>query len=48
MNTALLYFTLHLVEVQIDHQLDAPYVEKCIEYEPYSSEFICLKDFIED
>jgi len=48
MNAALLYFTLHLVEVQIDRQLDAPYVEKCIEYEPYSSEFICLKDFIED
>jgi len=29
MNAALLYFTLHLVEVQIDRQLDSPYVVAC-------------------
>jgi len=46
MNAALLYFTLHLVEVQIDHQLDAPYVEKCVQLE--EKEFICIKDYIED
>ena len=43
MNAALLYFTLHLVEVQIDRQLDSPYVEKCVELE---KEFICMKEFL--
>ena len=46
MNTALLYFTLQMVEVQIDRQLDSPYVESCVQLE--EKEFICINNFIED
>ena len=50
MNTALLFFTLHLIEVEIDRQLDAPYVERCVELESFlvsPDELICMKEFLE-
>ena len=44
MNTALLYFTLHLIEAEIDRKLDSPYIENCVQIE--EREMICMKEFL--